>query len=212
MCQFHINNAPITVNTRKYRADIIDLLEQNIPFKEIRRQMVDMGCNAKTTAFNEYCHKLIDELELEYHSKKNSLGVFVKKEQTVSVHYVSKNDVFKYIWSRTELNEDDKAYIFGKYTILQEIHTSVCDFRDIYVKKDTQLLESFINKYSNSSIAGIKSFANGLKLDIAAVKNSVISELSNGFVEGQNNKVKLIKRSMYGRAKLKLLRAKILLA
>lgn len=183
-----------------------------MPFKKAHEQVVELGCNAKMTAFREYCHKMIDELGLEYNSKKNSLGVCIKKEQTVSVHYVSKNDVFKYIWSGIELNEDDKKYIFGKYPILEEIHDSICDFRDIYVKKDTQLLESFINKYSDSSTAGVKSFANGLKLDISAVKNSVISDLSNGFVEGQNNKVKLIKRSMYGRAKLKLLRAKILLA
>jgi len=55
----------------------------------------------------------------------------------------------------------------------------------------------------------LASFANGLIQDKDAVTNSVISELSNGFVEGNNNKVKVIKRSMYGRAKIKLLSAKV---
>ena len=95
---------------------------------------------------------------------------------------------------------------------MEEIHYVVCDFREIYAKKDSQLLENFIIKHSSCSIPSIQSFVNGLKIDIAAVKGSVVSESSNGFVEGQNNKVKLIKRSMYGRAGLKLLRAKILLA
>lgn len=212
MCRFHINNAPKTVNTPKYRNQIIDLLTRNTPFSQAHKLIVDIGCNAKKTAFNEYCRKLIDELGLEYNSKKNSVGVYVKKDQTVNIHYVSKKDVFKFIWSGSELNEDDKTYIFGKYPILEEIHYVIGDFRDIYEKKDAKLLDSFINKYLKFSITNIKSFANGLKLDITAVKNSVTSELSNGFVEGQNNKVKLIKRSMYGRAKLKLLRAKILLA
>ena len=58
----------------------------------------------------------------------------------------------------------------------------------------------------------IKSFATGLINDYDAVKNAVVSDLSNGFVEGNNNKVKLIKRSMYGRAGLKLLRAKVISA
>ena len=210
MCQFHINNAPKTVNTPKYRTEIIDLLKQNIQFTEIHKQMIKMGCDAKRTAFNQYCSKLIVELGIEYNAKKNSIGIYVKKDQNVNIHYVSKNEVFKFIWSGAELNEGDKTYIFGKYPVLEEILYAVCDFRDIYVKKDTKLLENYISKYSNCSMCSIKSFANGLKLDINAVKNSVVSELSNGFVEGINNKIKVIKRIMYGRAKLNLLTAKIL--
>ena len=177
---------------------------------EIHRQMTNMGCTAKRTAFNQYCRKLIAELGIEYSARRNSIGVRVKKDQSVDVHYVSKNDVFNFIWSGAELNEEDKAYIFGKYPALEEIAYAVYDFRDIYVTKDTRLLENFIDIYSNSSLCSIKSFAGGLKLDIDAVKNSVVSELSNGFVEGINNKIKVIKRIMYGRAKLKLLSAKIL--
>lgn len=51
-------------------------------------------------------------------------------------------------------------------------------------------------KASNDKNSGLASFVNGLKMDIDAVRNSVISELSNGFVEGINNKVKVIKRTM----------------
>jgi hypothetical protein len=179
-------------------------------FTEIHKQMIKMGCDAKRTAFNQYCRNLIAEQGIEYNAKMNSVGVCVKKDQSVNIHYLSKSDVFKFIWSGTEINEEDKTYIFGKYPALEEILYAVCDFRDIYVKKDTQLLENFIDKYLNCSIDSIKSFANGLKLDIDAVKNSVVSDLSNGFVEGNNNKIKVIKRVMYGRAKLKLLTAKIL--
>jgi len=212
MCQFHINNAPVTVNTSKYRGEIIELLKQNIPIYKIHNQIVDIGGNAKLTAFRGYCRSLINELGIDYISRKNPAGVCIKRDQIVNVHYVSKKDVFKFIWSGKEMNEDDMIYIFNKYPILADIGYVIYDFRDIYINKDTQLLDTFISKYLKSSMTSIKSFANGLKLDIKAVKNSVVSDLSNGFVEGQNNKIKLIKRSMYGRAKLPLLRAKILLA
>lgn len=43
----------------------------------------------------------------------------------------------------------------------------------------------------------ISRFANGLEKDIEAVENSVASELSNGFVEGTNSKLKMVKRTMY---------------
>ena len=44
-----------------------------------------------------------------------------------------------------------------------------------------------------------------------AVENTVVSPLSNGFVEGINNRTKMIKRVMYGRCGIDLLSAKIIL-
>ncbi|WP_062276706.1 transposase [Flexilinea flocculi] len=52
---------------------------------------------------------------------------------------------------------------------------------------------------------------NGLMNDYEAVQNAVIYPYSNGFVEGCNNRLKMIKRTMYGRARISLLRAKIIL-
>ena len=64
-------------------------------------------------------------------------------------------------------------------------------------------------KYSNSSIKALKSFAEGLKRDIDAVENAVAYNFSNGFVEGTNSRLKMIKRSMYGRCGKQLLEAKL---
>ncbi|MGV8165324.1 MAG: transposase [Alkaliphilus sp.] len=57
----------------------------------------------------------------------------------------------------------------------------------------------------------LDSFANGLAKDIDAIENAVAYDLSNGFVEGTNSKLKMIKRTMYGRCKLNLLSAKMML-
>ena len=59
-------------------------------------------------------------------------------------------------------------------------------------------------------VIGIFSFADGLEKDIEAVENSVASPLSNGFVEGTNNKLKMVKRTMYGRCSRQLLEAKLM--
>ncbi|MFW5676302.1 transposase [Acetivibrio ethanolgignens] len=45
---------------------------------------------------------------------------------------------------------------------------------------------------------------------MSAVENAVASDLSNAFVEGTNSKVKMVKRTMYGRCSQKLLAAKLL--
>lgn len=62
-----------------------------------------------------------------------------------------------------------------------------------------------------AQITPVASFAKGLERDIDAVENVVASPLNNGFVEGINNRTKMIKRVMYGRCGIELLAAKIML-
>jgi len=50
----------------------------------------------------------------------------------------------------------------------------------------------------------------GLLDDYAAVKASMSTEWSNGPVEGLNNKLKMLKRQMYGRASLDLLQKRLI--
>jgi len=55
-----------------------------------------------------------------------------------------------------------------------------------------------------------RSFANGLSDDWDAVKAAIVEPWSNGQTEGQITKLKLVKRQMYGRANLDLLRARLM--
>ncbi len=65
---------------------------------------------------------------------------------------------------------------------------------------------------SKRKLAGLKTFANGLLQDIKAVENGIRLPWSNGAVEGHVNRVKSIKRQMYGRAGFELLRRKVILS
>ena len=56
----------------------------------------------------------------------------------------------------------------------------------------------------------LRQFGCGLKTDLAAVKAAFSTPWSNGQTEGQVNRLKLIKRQMYGRAKFDLLRQRVL--
>jgi transposase len=66
-----------------------------------------------------------------------------------------------------------------------------------------------IFSYSGRSLE-FKSFAKGIQQDKAAVLAGLTLPWSNGPLEGHVNRLKLLKRSMYGRAKLPLLRARVL--
>jgi len=167
----------------------------------------------KSTAFRVYCRKLIAELGIKYTPRRNAAGAQIDRDRIKPMeHYVTRSDLERYLWSGKELEPKDINHIVNKYPNVLEIQQCIKDFRKVYDNKDVTLLESFIERYSECPISPIKSFASGLRLDMDAVKNSVTSELSNGFVEGINNKIKAIKRMMYGRAKIDLLRVKVLFA
>jgi transposase len=55
----------------------------------------------------------------------------------------------------------------------------------------------------------LRTFAIGLIKDIDAVKNAIIYPYNNGLAEGLNNKLKALKRGMYGRAGNRLIEIKM---
>jgi transposase len=73
-----------------------------------------------------------------------------------------------------------------------------------------QQLDTWLGEVEASHLPELESFAKGIQQDKAAVFAGLTSPYSNGPVEGHVNRLKLIKRSMYGRAKLPLLRARVL--
>jgi transposase len=85
-------------------------------------------------------------------------------------------------------------------------------FIELVKERRTDGLRGWIINAQRSEIAEFASFANGLTDDLLAVRAALESEWSQGQVEGQVHRLKLIKRTMYGRGKLDLLRARVLRA
>jgi transposase len=75
--------------------------------------------------------------------------------------------------------------------------------------RDTDL-DGWLARAEQSGIRELKSFANGIRRDYAAVRGAFTSEWSNGPVEAQVNCLKLQKRLMFGRANFDLLRLRVL--
>ena len=59
-----------------------------------------------------------------------------------------------------------------------------------------------------SGVYGLRRFAYTIRNDLAAVRNAITERWSNGQTEGQINRLKTLKRQMYGRAGTELLRAR----
>jgi transposase len=83
-------------------------------------------------------------------------------------------------------------------------------FIRIIKERQTDKLDQWLDDIATDGLKALLSFAKGIRADLNAVRNALKMCWSNGQVEGQNNRLKFIKRQMYGRAKLDLLRKRVL--
>ncbi len=75
---------------------------------------------------------------------------------------------------------------------------------------DPGKLGRWLEDARRSGVPSIQQFARTLRRDLAAVKNAIAEKWSSGQAEGQINRLKTLKRAMYGRASVELLRARML--
>ena len=84
------------------------------------------------------------------------------------------------------------------------------DFAQAIRQHQLPLLTAWLENATNAGIPECKSFADSIRKDLDAVTNGVILPWSQGRVEGSINRLKAIKRAMYGRGKHDLLRRRVL--
>jgi transposase len=83
-------------------------------------------------------------------------------------------------------------------------------FMQMIREQTGQHLDAWLSSAEASRLPEFQSFAKGIQQDKAAVLAGLTLPWSQGPLEGHVNRLKLLKRSMYGRAKLPLLRARVL--
>ena len=90
---------------------------------------------------------------------------------------------------------------------LVEARQSIDRFHEMIRRKIRDDLTPWLQTARNSFVV---SFANGIAKDEAAVRAAITTSWSNGQTEGQVTRLKLVKRQMYGRAKIDLLQARLI--
>ncbi|BEG99812.1 transposase [Bacteroides sedimenti] len=111
------------------------------------------------------------------------------------------------------MNEKDKDLmsILMGLKWFESLYRAAESFYKTIMGNKAELLDQWIEKHKNTTLSKLRTFIIGIKLDIKAVRNTIIYPISNGIVEGFVNKLKAIKRIMYGRAGLELLKRKMIL-
>lgn len=86
------------------------------------------------------------------------------------------------------------------------------EFRELLTARDLGRYQRWLQAARNCGVRELVSFAHGLERDAAAVEAAITTAWSNGQTEGQVHRLKVIKRQMFGRANLDLLRRRVLAA
>lgn len=86
------------------------------------------------------------------------------------------------------------------------------EFLQLLRQQQADAFDGWLMKALKSPLKPFQKFAEGLFEDYAAVKASMMSDVSNGPVEGLINRLKMLKRQMYGRADLDLLSKRFIMA
>jgi transposase len=111
------------------------------------------------------------------------------------------------------LDADQRAMRAALGTVSGTVATAVTlaqSFATMVRDRQAGTLEAWLASGSRCGIAAFRSLANGLRADHAAVAAALTVEWSNGRTEGKVNRLKCVKRQMYGRGKLDLLRVRLL--
>jgi transposase len=108
-----------------------------------------------------------------------------------------------------DLAEDNRAalaQITARCAELKATRTLVGDFADMLCHRRGGHLEAWAGQAEASPVSELHGFAKGLRKDWAAVTAGLTVSYSSRAVEGHVNRIKMIKRQMYGRAGFPLLR------
>jgi len=113
---------------------------------------------------------------------------------------------------RTEAETQQIAQLHAQSAEVAEAIDLAQDFAHLVRQRQPACLDPWLQRGTTSALEALQRFASGLREDYEAVKASVTMPWSTSPVEGHINRLKMLKRQMFGRARLDLLSRRFLLA
>lgn len=172
-------------------------------------------------------HKIISEKG--YDGSVASLRMFIQKERIRCVtaqkedacsdyqpkEYVQRRSLTQLIYKGLDdvktISQEQYEQVLKSYPVIADLYVTIKEFYEIIYSKHEEKLDAWLVKLEKFNIPELQTYVNGIRQDIVAVKNGIAMQYNNGLAEGSVNKLKVIKRIMYGINSFELLKAKVLL-
>lgn len=120
--------------------------------------------------------------------------------------------VWVLVKEQDRLKAEEKAFLecICQDPAIAQAYVLIQQFREMVREKKAEDLNTWLVLAESCSVIELARFASGIRQDFSAVYAGLSEVWSNGQTEGQNTRLKFLKRQMYGRAKLDLLRQRVL--
>lgn len=181
---------------------IDDCIVRGYTSRKIEEIIKDKGYNGSSSTIRNYMSQW----------KKNNKQL-KENIRDNKIEVIEKNKLIKLLYTPIEksgITLIQLESIYLEYPNLKIILDLVKEFRNILKNRKVEMLNNWMDRALDSNIRQLNSFVNGIKRDIEAAKNAIIYEYNNGLAKGCINKVKLIKRIMFGRCSFNTLKNKVL--
>ena len=139
-----------------------------------------------------------------------------QEEESKSVQSVTLEAPRHLVWlllrDLSSLNEQEQQTLslIRQHPLVEQLYHLAQSYIKLVRERDIEAFDPWLDRCMRCGIPDLESFAQGLQRDYEAVKTSFILPYSNGPVEGQVNRLKFVKRSMFGRGSFELLRQRFL--
>lgn len=188
-----------------YLGEINGLMDKGVTSPAIEAEIRQKGYAGSSSTLRHYMACMKKEIQNTHTAKTAALG---------NTQLVERKSLIKLLFKKLEkikgLDNECLDRVNNQYPRYKELIDLVNEFKKMLLDKSVSKIEQWIHKASGLNIREITSFINGITRDITAVKNAIEYEYNNGLAEGSVNKLKVVKRIMYGRNSFEMLRRKLL--
>ena len=194
-------NTTIPSKIKPYAEAIKTMLSEGKTFKQIGiiiREKGYAGSDAAIRMFATRERKIMKET-----ARQGVSGEKIERKWLVSLLYRPIDKI-------SAISAEQLDRIIGEYPVIGRVYDAVSGFKQTLLGKKESELDKWLEETDSLEIDELSSFTNGIRRDIAAVKNAILLDYNNGLAEGSVNKLKVVKRIMYGRNSFEMLKGKLL--
>ena len=183
----------------RYKNKVIEMTNEGYSYKLISKALKLEGYEGSDSLLRRYISKV----------KKENISVVKIKNTIERSSMISL--LYKELEQVKSITKELLKEVIEIYPEVDKLYKAIKEFKGIMFNKKEKELDIWIEKTKRLKIQELNSFIAGIERDIKAVKNGIKYKYNNGLAEGCVNKIKLIKRTMYGRCSFELLKQKVLL-
>jgi len=180
---------------------------------QLHRELRAQGYRGSESSVRHFVARWRTELPKGLRRARSGEGLLTPNAGAKKVVASARRAAWLLVREAEKLEAEEKVFVENLIELSPEIaeaQSVAKEFNRILKQRDHRAFAGWMARVTKSGIPEMKKFALGLERDRAAVVAALEYEWSNGPTEGHINRLKTLKRAMYGRAKFDLLKIRTL--